>query len=184
MLLSTVSAFAATTVTADDVSAKTEQVTVLVSGVTADEEVAIMVYDSTYTKPSDVPADEIWYIDQAAADSKGEVTFKFYLKADATDATKKVAIGSAKADVATYDTFEVKAAASYTPGDVNGDKKINSRDAGLVARVAAGHTITTTFIRQAADVNADKKINSRDAGLIARYAAGHSVTLQEGKLTE
>lgn len=55
-------------------------------------------------------------------------------------------------------------------GDVNGDGKINSTDASMILRYAAGKTTILDPI--AADVSGDQKINSTDASLILRYAAG------------
>ena len=55
-------------------------------------------------------------------------------------------------------------------GDVNDDGKINSQDASLALRYAAG--VVKELKTVAADVNADGKVNSQDASLILRYAAG------------
>lgn len=192
MLLSSVSAFAAVT-KPGDIAAATEKVTVVVTGMQQDEEVAIMVYDKNdnYTSPADVAAADILYIDQAPATvlDSGEgattygVTFEFYLKDGASDATKTVAIGSANASAVTYETFDIKKVASYTPGDVNVDGKINSRDVVMLSRyVATGYDIVLT-IQNAADVNGDGKINSRDVVMLSRYVAtGYDVVLKEGKV--
>ena len=192
MLLSSVSAFAAVT-KPGDIAAATEKVTVVVTGMQQDEEVAIMVYDKNdnYTSPADVAAANILYIDQAPATvlDSGDggttygVTFEFYLKDGASDATKTVAIGSANASAVTYETFDIKKVASYTPGDVNVDGKINSRDVVMLSRyVATGYDIVLT-IQNAADVNGDGKINSRDVVMLSRYVAtGYDVVLKEGKV--
>ena len=58
----------------------------------------------------------------------------------------------------------------YVLGDVNNDGKINSQDASLTLRYAAG--LVEELKTVAADVNADGKVNSQDASLILRYAAG------------
>ena len=151
MLLSSVSAFAAVT-KPGDIAAATEKVTVVVTGMQQNEEVAIMVYDKNdnYTSPADVAAANILYIDQAPATvlDSGEgattygVTFEFYLKDGASDATKTVAIGSATASAVTYETFEIKKAASYTPGDVDGNNVINATDVAYLQQYIAGWNVT------------------------------------------
>ena len=61
------------------------------------------------------------------------------------------------------------------PGDVDGNGRINSRDALLTARHAAGYDVD--IIVANADVDGNGRVNSRDALLIARYAAGYDVEL-------
>lgn len=192
MLLSSVSAFAAVT-KPGDIAAATEKVTVVVTGMQQDEEVAIMVYDKNdnYTSPADVAAADILYIDQAPATvlDSGEgattygVTFEFYLKDGASDATKTVAIGSANASAVTYETFDIKKAASYTPGDVDNDGAVLPKDVTLVKRFIAGGYTIATFIKNAADVDGSGTIEPKDATLLARFiAGGYGVTLKEGKV--
>ncbi len=187
MLLSSVSAFAAVT-KPGDIAAATEKVTVVVTGMQQDEEVAIMVYDKNdnYTSPADVAAADILYIDQAPATvlDSGEgattygVTFEFYLKDGASDATKTVAIGSATASAVTYETFEIKKAASYTPGDVDGNNVINATDVAYLQQYIAGWTVTISV--QAADVDGNNVINATDVAYLQQYIAGWNVTLKQG----
>lgn len=177
MLLSTVSAFAA--VTADDVTAATEKVTVVVSGMAQNEEIAIMVYDqnTAYTDPSKVPAADILYIDQKAAtvaDATGgtySATFEFYLKDGATNNAKTVAIGSASASAVTYETFEVKPAATYTTGDLDGEDGVDDWDAVLLLQYLAGG-YDVTIIEEAADIDGEDGIDDWDAVLLLQYLAG------------
>ena len=187
MLLSSVSAFAAVT-KPGDIAAATEKVTVVVTGMQQNEEVAIMVYDKNdnYTSPADVAAANILYIDQAPATvlDSGEgattygVTFEFYLKDGASDATKTVAIGSATASAVTYETFEIKKAASYTPGDVDGNNVINATDVAYLQQYIAGWTVTISV--QAADVDGNNVINATDVAYLQQYIAGWNVTLKQG----
>lgn len=184
MLLSSVSAFAAVT-KPRDIAAATEKVTVVVTGMQQDEEVAIMVYDKNdnYTSPADVAAANILYIDQAPATvlDSGDgattygVTFEFYLKDGASDATKTVAIGSATASAVTYETFDIKKAADIKYGDVNGSGAIDSDDALLLAQYLANWKVT--IVVENADVNGSGAIDSDDALLLAQYLANWKVTL-------
>ena len=67
---------------------------------------------------------------------------------------------------------------NYTPGDLNGDEKVNSTDVILLRRhIAGGYDITVNEL--AGDVNADSKVGSSDVILIRRYiAGGYGVTLK------
>ena len=57
-------------------------------------------------------------------------------------------------------------------GDVNGDGKVNARDARALLRHIAGLTSQDEIILAAADFNADGKINARDARALLRSIAG------------
>ena len=58
-----------------------------------------------------------------------------------------------------------------TPGDVNGDGKVNLVDAALISRYVVGGW-GVTLNASNADVNADGKVNLIDAALISRYVVG------------
>ncbi len=64
----------------------------------------------------------------------------------------------------------------YTPGDVNGDGKINSLDGLMLMRYLNGWQITIPS-PEAMDVNADGKVNSLDGLLLMRYLNGWDITL-------
>jgi len=57
-------------------------------------------------------------------------------------------------------------------GDVNGDEKINARDAKLVLQYFNGKVELTDEQKAKADVNGDGKINARDAKLILQTFNG------------
>lgn len=191
MLLSSVSAFAAVA-KPEDLTAVADKVTVVVSGMQQNEEVAIMVYDTNeaYTSPADVAAADILYIDQAPATvlDSGDgattygVTFQFYLKDGASELAKTVAIGSATASAVTYETFEIKKTASYTPGDADGSGEVDVDDIMCIAKSMAGFTVTINV--QAADVDASGEIDVDDIMLIAKSMAGFDVKLLPGNVKE
>ena len=56
-------------------------------------------------------------------------------------------------------------------GDVNGDGKVNSRDAMLVLQYSAKITTLAEDQLVRGDVNKDNKVNSRDAMRILQYSA-------------
>lgn len=57
-------------------------------------------------------------------------------------------------------------------GDVNGDKTVNSADAGLILRSDVGLITLSAEQLLKADINNDGKIDSADAGIILRFDAG------------
>lgn len=57
-------------------------------------------------------------------------------------------------------------------GDVNGDRKVNCRDARLILQYTAGLITEDDLDLTWADVNGDGKVNSRDARLILQLRAG------------
>ncbi len=75
-------------------------------------------------------------------------------------------------------TFKVEETqtSDRVPGDVNGDGKINSRDALSIIKYASGQDVNINLNN--ADVNADGKVNSRDALVIIKYASGQDVQLK------
>ncbi|MBQ7671095.1 MAG: hypothetical protein IJS45_10315, partial [Clostridia bacterium] len=59
------------------------------------------------------------------------------------------------------------------PGDVNGDKKLNSRDISVMKRcIASSLEEDDVVITVNADINGDGKINSRDLSALKRLIAG------------
>lgn len=58
------------------------------------------------------------------------------------------------------------------PGDVNGDRSVNARDARLLLRYIAGLITADEIDLSAADYNGDGIINARDVRLLLRYIAG------------
>lgn len=65
---------------------------------------------------------------------------------------------------------------SVTPGDANGDGKVNVRDLGLMQQYLNGWEVTVS--EAAGDVNADGKFNVRDLGLLQQYLNGWDVELK------
>ena len=69
----------------------------------------------------------------------------------------------------------------FTPGDVNGDSRINGTDVSLLRRYIAGG-YNTKINPDAADVNADGRLNGTDVSWIRRHiAGGYNITLKPAK---
>ena len=67
--------------------------------------------------------------------------------------------------------------ATYISGDINGDKRVNSRDAVSLLRYLAKWNMPD-INESALDTNGDGKINNKDATLLLRYIAGWDVELK------
>lgn len=66
------------------------------------------------------------------------------------------------------------------PGDIDGDLKVNTKDAILLFRYVAGWSVDVD--PDALDVNGDNKVNTKDAVTLFRYVAGwKDITLHRGK---
>lgn len=63
----------------------------------------------------------------------------------------------------------------YMPGDINGDDKVNNRDAARLMQYLAGWDVEA--VELALDVNGDEKINNRDAARLMQYLAGWDVEI-------
>lgn len=117
-------------------------------------------------------ASNIVYIDQAAADSSGGVTFNAYPSTLAQSHYCVYVVGTDKAYSAASPAAEFDTYQSYTLGDVNDDGKIDSVDALKALQQAVGKVELSTTGKLAADVNGDTKIDAVDALKILQYAVG------------
>ena len=61
------------------------------------------------------------------------------------------------------------------PGDINGDRVVNNKDAVLLFRYVAGWDIEVETA--ALDINGDGSVNNKDAVTLFRYVAGWDVTI-------
>lgn len=60
-------------------------------------------------------------------------------------------------------------------GDMNGDGKINNRDASMVVRYLVDKEVASLSQLTAIDVNGDGYVNNRDASMISRYLVGKEI---------
>ena len=63
----------------------------------------------------------------------------------------------------------------HTPGDINGDGRVNNRDLTRLAQYLAGKDVE--YVKEALDVNGDGKANNKDLTRLAQYLAGRDVEL-------
>ena len=130
--------------------------------------------------------------DEVAVQPNGKLTVTFNIPADYSanvslyymDAsgklTKLAAVVDAEARTvtvelehfSTYILVDQDTAPDVLLGDVNGDGRVNARDARLLLRYAAGLADETELDLAAADYNGDGRVNARDARALLRVAAG------------
>ena len=67
------------------------------------------------------------------------------------------------------------------PGDINGDQKVNNKDASRLMQYLAGWDVTVN--ESALDTNGDGKVNNKDASRLMQYLAGWDVELKCGNVT-
>lgn len=63
----------------------------------------------------------------------------------------------------------------YLKGDINGDGRVNNRDAARLMQYLAGWDVE--YVETALDVNGDGRINNRDAARLMQYLAGWDVEI-------
>ena len=71
--------------------------------------------------------------------------------------------------------------ADFTPGDVDGNGKVDNNDLILLTRYRARWKITINM--DAADVNSNGKVDNEDLILLTRYRARWKVTLLPGRVS-
>ena len=90
--------------------------------------------------------------------------------------------GSAIIDNVSLAESEGPVVPDYTPGDVNGDDKINNKDLGVLKQYLADWAVELNL--NACDVNGDGKVNNKDMGLLQQYLNDWDVELQYGAIAE
>ena len=74
-----------------------------------------------------------------------------------------------------YATFTVQEDSTYLPGDINGDGKLNNKDASRLFQHLSGWDVEV--IEAALDINGDGKVNNKDASRLFQYLSGWSVEI-------
>ena len=114
------------------------------------------------------------------------VTFTFKVKEDAPTGFTAITVVPEDGTSFYYDgrkevDFTLAAAnggieiIDYIKGDINGDGKVNNRDAARLMQYLAGWDVE--YVNAALDVNGDGKVNNRDAARLMQYLAGWEVEI-------
>jgi hypothetical protein len=154
-------------------------VTATLTGLTAGEEATILVLKDGVTLSNEIQNSDIVYIDQLTVKDDGSVTFAFDASAVIpAEPTADVYVDfycgyssmSSNPLEGTALILDYQEAPAFTYGDVNDDKKINSRDKTALAKYIVGDDVEINL--DAADVYYDGKINSRDKSTLAQFIVG------------
>lgn len=70
------------------------------------------------------------------------------------------------------DKTETSTTTTYTVGDINADKKVNSADALVALKVSVGSKSLDNAQKKRADINGDTKVNSADALIMLKISVG------------
>ena len=114
------------------------------------------------------------------------VTFLFRVKENAETGLSVISVKPESGTVFRYDgqtevDFELMpvnggvTVTDYIKGDINGDGKVNNRDAARLMQHLAGWDVE--YEKAALDVNGDGKVNNRDAARLLQYLAGWDVEI-------
>ena len=114
------------------------------------------------------------------------VTFTFKVKADAEDGTAAISIvpedgtffkydGMNEVDISVLCVDGGVEIVNYVKGDINGDGRVNNRDAARLMQYLAGWSVES--VESALDVNGDGRVNNRDAARLMQYLAGWGVEI-------
>lgn len=140
---------------------------------TAGSQYLLLVVEGTGAVPT---ADNIVYIDQAASDADGKVTFNAYPSSLTASTYSVYLVGNGKAFSAASPAATFSYYQAYTLGDVNDDEAIDTSDALLVLHYIVGNTQFSDTQKAAADVNNDTAIDTSDALQILHYIVGNITT--------
>ncbi len=72
-------------------------------------------------------------------------------------------------------TASFKPSITHTPGDINGDGKVNNKDLNRLMKYLAGENVET--VEAALDVNGDGKVNNKDLNRLMKHLAGENVEI-------
>lgn len=147
----------------------------------------------TMTKPGNFssPCNFVWdgqELSEADIKDGNILTLRFAVSEDAAPGTKcAINISYASGDIVDGNLAAVSpkvisgciTVIDYLPGDLNGDRKINSTDIIMLRRHIAGK-YEQEINELAGDVNADGKHNSTDIIMLRRYVADGCTTLPSG----
>jgi len=78
-------------------------------------------------------------------------------------------------DSVAYATFTVQEDSAYLPGDINGDGKLNNKDASRLFQYLSGWDVEVN--EALLDINGDGKVNNKDASRLFQYLSGWDVEI-------
>ena len=155
----------------------TEPETTYTTSVTEPTEITTTITEKTETTATtevSTPEPETTYTTSVTEPTEITTTITEKTETTTTKVTEITTISTTKATTSIPITTTITTTATKTisVGDMNGDSKIDSKDAVLVLKSYAESLVNSNAtVDLAGDINGDKKVDSKDAVLILKYYA-------------
>lgn len=142
------------------------------TGLTGGKQYLLLVLKGTNVTPT---VDNIVYIDQAAADDSGTVTFNAYPSSLTKSDYSVYIVGTDKAFAASSPAATFNYWQTYKLGDVDDNGKVTTGDAVEILQSVVGKKTLTETQRLAADIDANNIVTTGDAVYILQFIVGKDV---------
>lgn len=142
------------------------------TGLTGGKQYLLLVLKGTNVTPT---VDNIVYIDQAAADDGGTVTFNAYPSSLTKSDYSVYIVGTDKAFAASSPAATFNYWQTYKLGDVDDNGKVTTGDAVEILQSVVGKKTLTETQRLAADIDANNIVTTGDAVYILQFIVGKDV---------
>ncbi len=142
------------------------------TGLTGGNQYLLLVLKGTNVTPT---VDNIVYIDQAAANDSGTVTFNAYPSSLTKSDYSVYIVGADKAFAASLPAATFSYWQTYKLGDVDDDEAITVNDAVYILKFIVGKINFTEVQRSAADVDGDNYVTVNDAVYILKFIVGKDI---------
>ena len=142
------------------------------TGLTNGNQYLLLVLKGTNVTPT---VDNIVYIDQAAANDSGTVTFNAYPSSLTKSDYSVYIVGADKAFVANSPAATFNYWQTYKLGDVDDNGKVTTGDAVEILQSVVGKKTLTETQRLAADIDANNIVTTGDAVYILQFIVGKDV---------
>lgn len=126
----------------------------------------------------------VWFSSSDVTVSGTFLTLNFTVLEDAPEGDANVSVSYSPGDICNYNEEDVSftvipgsvsiKAADELPGDIDGDGKVNSKDANLMKQAVVGRISLDKTAFSAADLNGDTKLNAQDCVLLKAIILGKS----------
>lgn len=142
------------------------------TGLTGGNQYLLLVLKGKNVTPT---VDNIVYIDQAAANDDGTVTFNAYPSSITKSDYSVYIVGADKAFAASSPAATFNYWQTYKLGDVDDDEAITVDDAVKILQSIVGKITLTDIQRSAADIDGDNDVTVNDAVYVLQFIVGKQI---------